>query len=257
MMRGGCLCGQVQFDAVPDRHVIACHCSQCRKQSGHFWAATFAWHKDFQLIRSDGLRWFDASDKARRGFCAGCGAFLFWQPQGEDRISIAAGAFDGATGLSVEESWHNEDAGDYYHPDGTAPDRPTFAPHLQGRCLCGENRFALPGPMGDVTACHCNQCRKTSGHYAAWFDTDEAKLVWAARNITEYNAANGGTRAFCPTCGSKLYSRTADAGFALAAAAVDNPTAGHLSRHVFVADMGDYYKLTDGQPQFPGAAEGL
>ena len=42
-LHGSCLCGQVQFHATPDRHVIACHCSQCRKQSGHFWAATFAW----------------------------------------------------------------------------------------------------------------------------------------------------------------------------------------------------------------------
>ena len=73
-LHGSCLCGQVQFHATPDRHVIACHCSQCRKQSGHFWAATFAWHRDFQLTRSDTLRWYAASDQAQRGFCGACGA---------------------------------------------------------------------------------------------------------------------------------------------------------------------------------------
>ena len=66
--------------AVPLNPPDACHCNQCRKQSGHFWAATFAWHRDFQLTRSDTLRWYAASDQAQRGFCGDCGAFLFWQP---------------------------------------------------------------------------------------------------------------------------------------------------------------------------------
>jgi len=38
---GGCLCGGVRYRATgPLRHVIACHCGQCRKTSGHFAAMT-------------------------------------------------------------------------------------------------------------------------------------------------------------------------------------------------------------------------
>lgn len=41
MPKGSCLCGAVSFEvagalAAPD----ACHCSQCRRQSGHVWAST-------------------------------------------------------------------------------------------------------------------------------------------------------------------------------------------------------------------------
>lgn len=252
-MRGSCLCGQVVFEALPDRHVIACHCTQCRKQSGHFWAATFAWHKDFHLIRDEGLRWYDASPQARRGFCAGCGAFLFWQPAGEPRISIAAGAFDGPTGLSIGESWYNESAGDYYSPDGSAPPEPANAETLRGACLCGANRFTLPGPMGPVTACHCGQCRKTSGHFSASFDTDEAAVIWQARDVSEHQTAGGSQRGFCPTCGSSLYFRAADGSFSMEAGAVENPTGGQLAAHIFTADKGDYYELLDGLPQFPAA----
>jgi hypothetical protein len=41
MPKGSCLCGAVSFEvtgtlAPPD----ACHCSQCRKQSGHYLAST-------------------------------------------------------------------------------------------------------------------------------------------------------------------------------------------------------------------------
>lgn len=249
-MRGSCLCGQVVFEARPDSHVIACHCSQCRKQSGHFWAATFAWHRDFRLIRADGLRWFDASPAARRGFCAGCGAFLFWQPVGEDRISIAGGAFDGPTGLTVGESWHHADAGDYYSPEGPPP-APSAAASLRGACLCGANRFTLPGPMGAVTACHCSQCRKTSGHYSASFDARESDLVWHSRKVSEYRGPGGSQRGFCPTCGSKLYFRATDGAFSVEAAAIDAPSGGQLSAHIFTADKGDYYGLDDGLPQSP------
>jgi hypothetical protein len=248
-MKGSCLCGQVVFEATPDRHVIACHCSQCRKQSGHFWAATFAWHKDFHLVRDDGLRWYAASDQARRGFCAGCGAFLFWQPTGEVRVSIAAGAFDGPTGLHIGENWHNEDAGDYYDPAGGPPPPPSDAPLLQGSCLCRSNRFTLPGPMGEVWSCHCGQCRKTSGHFAASFDAEESAVHWLARKVNEHRSPGGGVRGFCQDCGSGLYFRAADGAFSMEAGSIDGPTGGQMARHIFVADKGDYYDLTDGLPQ--------
>ena len=51
---------------------------------------------------------------ARRGFCNRCGGNLFWEPVGEDRVSITAGTLDGATGLSIERHIYVEDAGDYY-----------------------------------------------------------------------------------------------------------------------------------------------
>lgn len=114
-MNGCCLCGAVQFQVEPPlRDVIACHCSQCRKTSGHFWAATSVPHERFRLIKDEGLRWFQSSDIARRGFCNQCGSSLFWQPEGEARISIAAGALEGPTGLRTIEHWCLEDKGDYY-----------------------------------------------------------------------------------------------------------------------------------------------
>lgn len=249
MMRGSCLCGQVAFEAVPGREFITCHCTQCRKQSGHFWAAAFTLQKDLRLLRDDGLRWYAASDQARRGFCGGCGAFLFWQPIGEDRISIAAGAFDEPTGLRIAQDWFTEDAGDYYDPAGGPPPQPSAAAQLVGSCLCGANSFALPGPMGEVWACHCTQCRKTSGHHSASFDADEAAVSWQSRHLTEHVSPGGGVRGFCSTCGSGLYFRAADGAFSIEAAAIDNPTGGQLVRHIFVVDKGDYYDLTDGLPQ--------
>ncbi len=48
---GSCLCGAVVFEVNgPLRDVIACHCSQCRKTTGHFMPASAAKHEHFRLV---------------------------------------------------------------------------------------------------------------------------------------------------------------------------------------------------------------
>ena len=120
---------------------------------------------------------------------------------------------------------------------------------MQGSCLCGAVVFEVTPPMRDAVACHCTQCRKTSGHHAASFDADEASVHWQARKISEHVSPGGGVRGFCSDCGSGLYFRAPDGHFSLEAGAVEPPSGGRLVRHIFVADKGDYYELTDGLPQ--------
>ena len=116
---GSCLCGGVRYRATgPLRPVIACHCGQCRKTSGHHAAMTSVPLARFAIERDETLVWFHASDIARRGFCNRCGGNLFWEPVGEDRVSITAGTLDGATGLAIERHIYTEDAGDYYDVPG-------------------------------------------------------------------------------------------------------------------------------------------
>ncbi len=122
MVKGSCLCGAVQFELVaPLREAIACHCTQCRKTSGHYWSATSVPHERFHLTADRGLRWFRSSQTARRGFCGDCGASLFWQPDDEPRIAVAAGALDKPTGIRETLHIFCDDRGDYYDlPDGVA-----------------------------------------------------------------------------------------------------------------------------------------
>jgi hypothetical protein len=98
---GGCLCGKVRFETFgPLRDVIFCHCSQCRRQSGLYFAATSISAAALVLTGAENLTWFAASDFAKRGFCAACGSHLFWKPNDEDRYAILAGAFDDPTCLT-------------------------------------------------------------------------------------------------------------------------------------------------------------
>ena len=98
--RGGCLCGAVRYEVTgPLRPVAFCHCEQCRRQTGLYYAATSAMLADLKVVGEDLVTWFAASDEAERGFCSRCGSALFWQRNGAARRSILAGSLDLAGGL--------------------------------------------------------------------------------------------------------------------------------------------------------------
>ena len=121
---GGCLCGAVRFALRPPlRQVIACHCGQCRRWHGHVAAYTACADADLSFESDRGLAWFRSSDVARRGFCRECGSSLFWKRHGSDRISVAAGALDGPTGLATTLQIFVADKGDYYRLDPATPSR--------------------------------------------------------------------------------------------------------------------------------------
>ena len=122
--RGGCLCGAVRYEAEgPLRGVIACHCSQCRKTSGHFVAATQLPSENLRLVESATLRWYRSSQSAERGFCGRCGGNLFWRETvpASKFTSIMAGTLDTPTGLRIMQHIYTADKSDYYDIDDEAP----------------------------------------------------------------------------------------------------------------------------------------
>ncbi|MEM1237571.1 MAG: GFA family protein [Pseudomonadota bacterium] len=113
MLSGSCLCGQINF-TVKDgsASVTACHCSQCRKMTGNYWASGYEHVEDVAI---DGeVSWYAASGTAKRGFCKECGSPLFWKHNDEDHMSFSLGAIDGPTGLKLTKHIFTADKGDYY-----------------------------------------------------------------------------------------------------------------------------------------------
>lgn len=119
---GGCLCGGVRYQVNgPLRDIIACHCEQCRRTSGHFVAATACRRAHFALITDATLRWFSAVGGFRRGFCNQCGSSLFFEETEGERVSIAAGSLDKPQGLKIAAHIFVKEAGDYYELDTRVP----------------------------------------------------------------------------------------------------------------------------------------
>ena len=128
---GGCLCGGVRYEVRGElRDVVACHCSQCRRSSGHFVAATGAPSDRLTLTRCDTLAWYASSDWAERGFCSRCGSSLFWRPKEGDSswTSIMAGTLDGPTHLRIQKHIFVADKGDYYAIADGAPQQAQWEP---------------------------------------------------------------------------------------------------------------------------------
>ncbi len=122
---------------------------------------------------------------------------------------------------------------------------------IRGACLCGAVRYRVAGPLRPVIACHCTQCRKTSGHYVAATSapretlTIEGKVQW-------YVSSSTARRGFCPVCGSNLFWDGPGANLSIHAGTLDPPTGVRLAGHIFCAAKGDYYEIADDLP----AAEG-
>jgi hypothetical protein len=63
---------------------------------------------------SEHVRWYQSSEKVRRGFCDTCGSSLFWDPIFQNWTAIAMGALDTPTQTKLAQHIFVADKGDYY-----------------------------------------------------------------------------------------------------------------------------------------------
>ena len=124
---GRCLCGAVTFSGRwGGDDLRACHCSQCRRWSGHVWAA--AGVTALRIEDERALRWYRSSGIGERGFCAECGSSLFWRGVRdghavEDDVEVSGGALDAPTGLRLSCHARVDFKGDYYAIADGVPQR--------------------------------------------------------------------------------------------------------------------------------------
>ena len=112
---GSCLCGAVRLrTSGPLRDVVGCHCSQCRKQTGLYLAATNAATADLTIDGKDSISWYRSSPTASRAFCKTCGSALFWVADDADQISIMAGLFDDPNALKMGHHIYCADNAGFY-----------------------------------------------------------------------------------------------------------------------------------------------
>jgi hypothetical protein len=100
--RGGCLCGQVRFEAHgPVTNLCFCHCESCRRAVG---AAPVAWgtieERGFALRRGE-LAVYHSSPNVSRGFCRHCGTSLTYKnSERPGEVDITLASLDEAAALA-------------------------------------------------------------------------------------------------------------------------------------------------------------
>ena len=122
---------------------------------------------------------------------------------------------------------------------------------LAGGCLCGAVSFEIRGPVRNVVNCHCSQCRRSHGHYAAYAAVKGSDLAMIEESgLAWYESSEKARRGFCGRCGASLFWAPRDLDYwAVAAGALDPPTGLETVAHIFVGDKGDYYTIDDGLAQ--------
>jgi hypothetical protein len=123
-----------------------------------------------------------------------------------------------------------------------------------GSCLCGAVTFEVDGELPGPDGCHCTQCRKWSGHFLAGTDVPRSALrVRGQEHVTWYHSSGKVRRGFCSVCGSSLFfdplDRDRNDWTGVAMGAFDTPTNTRLRLHIFTAEKGDYYEITDDLPR--------
>jgi len=117
-----------------------------------------------------------------------------------------------------------------------------------GRCLCGAVRYTVTGPLRPVIDCHCERCRRFSGHYLAATSAavSDVALEDSAHQLTWFPVP-GAEYGFCRTCGASLFWR-AEASpdvLSICAGTLEPPTGLVTSDAIWVSHASDYFVRPD------------
>jgi hypothetical protein len=96
MLMGGCLCGQIRYEAGGKPfHATVCHCAMCRRAAGAPMVAWFSVPRaEYRIVRGEPAR-FAWSERVIRSFCSRCGTSLtFETAEYPDEIDITTASLD-------------------------------------------------------------------------------------------------------------------------------------------------------------------
>ena len=76
---------------------------------------------------------------------------------------------------------------------------------LKASCLCGGIQLKTNGYHRNIQNCHCIQCMKTHGHYAAYTCVEEQNIKFIKkRTLKWFRSSKRAKRGFCSKCGASI-----------------------------------------------------
>lgn len=118
-----------------------------------------------------------------------------------------------------------------------------------GRCECGGVSYVVDAQLRDVWNCHCEPCRRITGHHmaATAAEVDDVQFV-SDESLRWYRRTETVDYGFCGTCGSSLFWRASDkpGHLSICAGTLDQPTGLRTAGILFASQVGDYHSLEPG-----------
>lgn len=117
---------------------------------------------------------------------------------------------------------------------------------LTGGCACTGVRYRIDALPRSVTNCHCEPCRRITGHFmaataapasAVHFDSDSTLTWYDSTPTVQYG--------FCSGCGATLFWRATDKPdhLSITAGSLDTPTGLGTNLALYTDDASDYHNL--------------
>lgn len=130
MVKGSCLCNQVQYEITSrPKQINLCHCQMCQKFSGSaFGAFMFVPAEGFKVTKGqDKIKIFNSSDWAARSFCSNCGSSIEYIVKEETGLKfLAAGTLDDDPGISAHHHIFTADKADWFDIEADIPQFPDY-----------------------------------------------------------------------------------------------------------------------------------
>jgi len=124
-----------------------------------------------------------------------------------------------------------------------------------GGCACGGVRYRVDAKLRAVVNCHCEPCRRITGHFLAATTTDVGSVVFISDDTLRwYDSTATVQYGFCGTCGSMLFWRASDRPdqISITAGTLDTPTGLTTSIALFGDIASDYHQLDETIETLPG-----
>ena len=122
---------------------------------------------------------------------------------------------------------------------------------LKASCLCGSIKLKTQGYHRNIQNCHCVQCVKTHGNYAAYTYVEEKNVKFLKkRNLKWFKSSKRAKRGFCNKCGASIFFKfIKNDTISISAGLFKNPTGLKEKINIFVKNKLDYYKLNSNLPK--------
>ncbi len=93
---------------------------------------------------------------------------------------------------------------------------------ITGGCQCGAVRFAVDGPLGRASICHCRMCQKAFGGFYGPL-VGAPQLLWTRGAPKRFRSSDAARRGFCGDCGTPLTFEPDGSIVDVAIGALDDP----------------------------------
>ncbi len=119
-------------------------------------------------------------------------------------------------------------------------------------CLCKGIKVKIKDQIRHVSNCHCIQCMKTHGNFAAYTACEEQNMSFINKSTLRwFKSSKIAKRGFCVKCGASFfYKKYKSKNISIAAGMLKSPTKLKTYANIYVKNKMDYYKLDPKIPKF-------